>query len=90
MRVVFIESAENEQSSNPEMATSSAIREEYMSSLADLEQNSKPMIDMLTMLAEDHRQHAQIIVDAIKQRISQVLLFYFVFSSTATTATTTS
>lgn len=58
------------------MASSNAIREEYLSSLADLDQNSKPMIDMLTMLAEDHRQHAPIIVDAIKQRISQVLHFF--------------
>lgn len=53
-------------------SSSNAIREEYMSSLADLDQNSKPMIDMLTMLAEDHRQHAPIIVDCIKQRIAQV------------------
>lgn len=58
------------------MASSNAIREEYLSSLADLDQNSKPMIDMLTMLAEDHRQHAPIIVDAIKQRIAQVLPFF--------------
>lgn len=58
------------------MASSNAIREEYLSSLADLDQNSKPMIDMLTMLAEDHRQHAPIIVDAIKQRIAQVLHFF--------------
>lgn len=56
--------------------TSNAIRDEYWSSLADLDQNSKPMIDMLTMLAEDHRQYAPIIVDAIKQRITQVFLIF--------------
>lgn len=68
---------DSSQSSYTVMASSNAIREEYLSSLADLDQNSKPMIDMLTMLAEDHRQHAPIIVDAIKQRISQVLHFLF-------------
>lgn len=61
------------------MAASNAIREEYLSSLADLDQNSKPMIDMLTMLADDHRQHAPIIVDAIKERITQVLHFTLLF-----------
>lgn len=60
------------------MATANAIREEYLSSLADLDQNSKPMIDMLTMLAEEQRQHAPVIVEAIKERIGQVInIFVF-------------
>ena len=62
-------------SSSSRMASDNAIREEYMSSLADLDQNSKPMIDMLTMLADDQRQHAPVIVDAIKRRIAQVTHF---------------
>jgi hypothetical protein len=34
------------------------ITEEYRTSLADLTQNSKPLINMLTMLAEVHCQFA--------------------------------
>lgn len=49
------------------------VVEEYESSLAELTFNSKPQINMLTMLAEDHEQHASHIVKAIEDRIEKVL-----------------
>ncbi|KFM76617.1 Pre-mRNA cleavage complex 2 protein Pcf11, partial [Stegodyphus mimosarum] len=36
-----------------------AVAEEYRSSLSDLNCNSKPHINMLTMLAEDNIKYAQ-------------------------------
>lgn len=48
------------------------IVESYSSSLQDLTFNSKPLINMLTMLAEDHEQYAPQIVQVIEQHIEQV------------------
>ena len=46
--------------------------EEYRSSLEDLTFNSKPLINMLTMLAEENAQHAFQIVQVIENRIAKV------------------
>eukprot|EP00795_Rhopilema_esculentum_P000007 gene7-9604_t len=53
------------------MATSDeeSVLLEYKSSLSDLDFNSKPMINMLTMLAEENVSHASGIVSIIKRRI---------------------
>ena len=51
------------------------VGESYRSSLSDLKFNSKPMINMLTMLAEEEEQNAHQIVQAIEQHIDQVLCF---------------
>ncbi|XP_059351204.1 uncharacterized protein LOC130696000 isoform X2 [Daphnia carinata] len=48
------------------------IAEEYMSSLADLTVNSKPLINMLTMLAEENVDSAPVIVKVIEKHLSQV------------------
>jgi pre-mRNA cleavage complex 2 protein Pcf11 len=48
------------------------ITEDYRTSLADLTQNSKPLINMLTMLAEDNETHAAKIVDVIETHLQQV------------------
>ncbi|XP_064636010.1 uncharacterized protein LOC135493085 [Lineus longissimus] len=45
--------------------------EEYKSSLSDLTFNSKPLINMLTMLADDSRQHAAQIVQVIEAHIQK-------------------
>lgn len=55
---------------------------EYLSSLVDLTYNSKPLIDMLTILAEENIEHGQVIVDAVEQHISKVI-FCFVYIFTA-------
>lgn len=55
------------------MATSKEIKEEYTSSLADLTFNSKPLISVLTMLAEENVQHARDIVEAIETHLSKVI-----------------
>lgn len=55
------------------MATSKEIKEEYTSSLADLTFNSKPLISVLTMLAEENSQHARDIVEAIETHLSKVI-----------------
>ncbi|CAE1234847.1 PCF11 [Acanthosepion pharaonis] len=54
------------------MADAEEVVEEYRSSLADLTINSKPLISMLTMLAEDHSQYAQHIVQLIEQHLQKV------------------
>lgn len=48
------------------------IAEEYRSSLKDLVLNSKPLITMLTMLAEENITHAGVIVKAIEEHIKEV------------------
>ncbi|KAM8712027.1 hypothetical protein ACLKA7_012533 [Drosophila subpalustris] len=48
------------------------IGEEYLSSLTDLNCNSKPLINMLTMLAEENINYAPVIVRVVEYHISQV------------------
>ena len=48
------------------------IRDSFKSSLADLTFNSKPLINMLTMLAEENDQYAEQIVRVIEEHIRQV------------------
>lgn len=55
------------------------IAESYLSSLIDLNVNSKPLINMLTMLAEENIEHGQAIVDAVEQRIAKVLIYFYFF-----------
>ncbi|XP_076819795.1 uncharacterized protein LOC143464631 isoform X2 [Clavelina lepadiformis] len=45
--------------------------EEYQSSLEDLTFNSKPHINMLTILAEENKQHAELIVRRIEARLAE-------------------
>lgn len=52
---------------------SKEIIDEYSSSLADLKFNSKPLINMLTMLADDNVEHAPAIVQAIENHLLQVI-----------------
>jgi hypothetical protein len=47
----------------------------YDESLKELLINSKPQITVLTMLAEENRQHSQGIVDSITNRIKTVTFF---------------
>ncbi|XP_054708497.1 uncharacterized protein LOC129218287 [Uloborus diversus] len=48
-----------------------AVAEEYKSSLADLNFNSKPHINMLTMLAEENINNASVIVQTIVNHIQK-------------------
>ena len=41
------------------------VVEEYRTALEDLKQNRKPLITMLTMLAEENKDHARSITQAI-------------------------
>lgn len=52
---------------------SKEIVEEYSSSLSDLTINSKPLINMLTMLAEDNVDHASAIVKAVENHLLKVI-----------------
>lgn len=54
------------------MAGSSEIKEEYTSSLQDLTFNSKPLISVLTILAEENVSNAKDIVEAIEAHLSRV------------------
>ena len=54
-----------------------AICEEYESSLEDLQFNSKPLINVLTMLAEENSQHASSITKLIANRIRQVCVLVY-------------
>ncbi|XP_076236158.1 pcf11 cleavage and polyadenylation factor subunit isoform X2 [Calliopsis andreniformis] len=53
-------------------AKSKEIADEYISSLSDLTINSKPLINMLTMLAEDNIEHAPAIVQAVENHLQKV------------------
>lgn len=48
------------------------IKDEYTSSLSDLTINSKPLINMLTMLAEDYMENASVIVQAVEEHLEKV------------------
>ncbi|XP_054736498.1 uncharacterized protein LOC129243479 isoform X1 [Anastrepha obliqua] len=48
------------------------VAEEYLSSLSDLTCNSKPLINMLTMLAEENIACAPVIVKVVEQHIAKV------------------
>nr|XP_026498240.1 pre-mRNA cleavage complex 2 protein Pcf11-like [Vanessa tameamea] len=48
------------------------IAEEYASSLADLTVNSKPLINMLTILAEENIEHAGVIVETVEKHLEKV------------------
>lgn len=48
------------------------IEDEYLSSLMDLNVNSKPLINMLTMLAEDNLESATVIVRAVEKHLAKV------------------
>jgi len=46
--------------------------DDFRSSLADLTFNSKPLINMLTMLADENSQYAERIAQVIEEHIRQV------------------
>ena len=48
------------------------ICKDYASSLEDLTFNSKPLINVLTMLADENSQHAADIIKLIEKRIYEV------------------
>ncbi|CAH0719314.1 unnamed protein product, partial [Brenthis ino] len=48
------------------------IAEEYASSLSDLTVNSKPLINMLTILAEENIEHAGVIVETVEKHLEKV------------------
>lgn len=50
----------------------------YLSTLSDLTSNSKLTINVLTMLAEESKDHGQTIVNTITQHISKVLIYLFI------------
>jgi pre-mRNA cleavage complex 2 protein Pcf11 len=54
---------------------SEEIVEEYISSLLELTINSKPLINMLTILAEDYIDHATAIVEAVEVHLQKVNIF---------------
>ena len=59
------------------------VIEEYTSSLADLTFNSKPLINMLTMLAEDNALYSEQIVQVIEahmQKVSFGFIYLYIFS----------
>lgn len=56
------------------MASSKEIKEEYTSSLTDLTFNSKPLINVLTILADENSEHASDIVEAIETHLLKVII----------------
>ena len=49
------------------------VCKEYASSLEDLSFNSKPLINVLTMLAEENVEQAEGIIKLIEKRIYEVI-----------------
>lgn len=64
------------------------LANEYLSSLVDLNYNSKPLIDMLTILAQENLEHGLVIVNAIEQHISKVIFCLFIFPQIVSTPVT--
>ena len=61
-------------------SSETAVLTDYKSSLNDLDCNSKPMINVLTMLAEENQSFADGIVKIIKERILEVsMLFNYLY-----------
>ena len=56
---------------------SEEIASEYSSSLADLNVNSKPLINMLTILADENLDHAHVIVKTIETHLAKVKIYDF-------------
>lgn len=52
------------------------VAEEYSNALADLNINSKPLINMLTMLADENSPYAPIIVQCIERQLHKVFKLY--------------
>lgn len=52
------------------------VEEEYSNALADLNVNSKPLINMLTMLADENSAYAPIIVQCIERQLHKVFKLY--------------
>ena len=52
---------------------------EYASSLADLTVNSKPLINMLTILAEENAEHAAVIIKVIEKHLEKVTFCFLAF-----------
>lgn len=48
------------------------IRDEYLKTLLDLTFNSKPLIDVLTEVAEEEKAYASTIVDCIVEQLEKV------------------
>lgn len=59
-------------------STESHAVDEYISSLSDLKTNFKPLINVLTILAEENVEYAPAIVEAIENHLQQVWFYLFV------------
>lgn len=57
------------------MTIEKEIAKEYASSLSDLKKNSKPMINMLSTVAEENINQAGVIVDVVEQYWMKVNLY---------------
>lgn len=49
------------------------VKEDYASTLGELTFNSKPHINMLTMLADDNKEYASDVVKVIQAHLRKVL-----------------
>lgn len=66
-------------------STMAEVAEEFAASLSDLTVNSKPHINMLTMLADDHHDYAVLITQTVLnhlQKVNIVLIFYILTKQT--------
>lgn len=57
------------------MAALEEVVADYTASLAELRMNKKPLISMLTILAEDYVDHAPSIVEAVETHLRKVNVF---------------
>lgn len=51
------------------------IREDYLKTLQDLTFNSKPLIDVLTEIAEENKEYASTISECILEQLENVSLY---------------
>lgn len=55
------------------------VEAKYRDQLAELRMNSKPVINLLTMMAEDYIKHAPIVVQVIENHLQRVSRIFFVY-----------
>lgn len=61
------------------MAGPETFRADYLHMLRQLTFNSKPLIDALTILAEENKFYAQIVVDCVKDKLIRVGYSFVLF-----------
>jgi hypothetical protein len=62
----------------PENLSENELYDDYINALNDLTFNSKPMINTLTIIAEENKEHKETIIRAIRDEMLKVKFEMFI------------